>query len=81
MDRIRYAADKPQDCKYCYFWQGKVKGCQRQQCYYFLPEKPKEAVTNISPVQGECKDCPYGRIEPCVGYCIDKILHEMKGCT
>lgn len=25
MSEIRYASDKPKECKYCYYWEGKRK--------------------------------------------------------
>lgn len=50
-----YAADKPSDCHYCYFWKNGRKGCRlgRNNCYYLisLPPKPKS----------ECDGCPYTR--------------------
>ena len=56
-----YAADKPSDCHYCYFWTNGRKGCRlgRDNCYYLisLPPKPKS----------ECDGCPYGRDHPCIG--------------
>ena len=52
-----YAADKPSDCHYCYFWTNGRKGCRlgRNNCYYLisLPPKPKS----------ECDGCvPMGEI-------------------
>ncbi len=38
-DNRRYAADRPGDCKHCYFWKGKRKGCSQEECYYLLPEE------------------------------------------
>lgn len=38
---VRYADDKPKDCKYCYFWGGKKKGCTLggvENCYYLIKE-------------------------------------------
>lgn len=26
---------------------------------------------------GDCRDCPYGKHAPCIGFCLAKILHEM----
>lgn len=47
MSEVRYASDKPKECKYCYYWEGKRKGCLlgEERCYYILPpedEKEKE---------------------------------------
>ena len=50
-----YAADKPSDCHYCYFWTNSRKGYHlgRNNRYYLisLPPKPKL----------ECDGCPYTR--------------------
>ena len=81
----RYAPDKPKECKHCYFWKGKQKGCSQKECYYLLPEdskEPAEAQGNLSmPKSGEngnCRGCPYGRHSPCIGYCLRKIMWEMR---
>ena len=55
MSKPVYAADKPSDCHYCYFWTNGRKGCHlgRNNRYYLisLPPKPKS----------ECDGCPYTR--------------------
>ena len=40
----RYEEDKPGDCRYCYYWAGRIRGCSRKECWYLipLPEKPKK---------------------------------------
>ena len=67
MSKPVYAADKPSDCHYCYYWTNGRKGCRlgRNNCYYLisLPPKPKS----------ECDGCPYGRDHPCIGWCTKKI--------
>lgn len=68
---VRYAEDKPKDCKYCYFWGGRKKGCElgEENCYYRLPdEKPTKKKKSV------CDGCPYGRNNPCVGFCMKKIM-------
>ena len=69
MSEIRYAADKPKECKYCFFWGGKKKGCElgEERCYYILPEKKK------AEPKSPCDGCPYGRVSPCIGYCLREI--------
>ena len=44
MSEIKYAEDKPKDCKYCYWWGGRKKGCQLgvENCYYIIQEKKPE---------------------------------------
>ena len=81
----RYAPDKPKECKHCYFWKGKQKGCSQKECCYLLPEdskEPGEAQGNLpmpkSGENGNCLGCPYGRHSPCIGYCLQKIMWEMR---
>ena len=85
-DNRRYAADRPGDCKHCYFWKGKRKGCSQEECYYLLPnESPASVDVSENPLPqefsanggGGCQGCPYGRHSPCIGYCLKKILREM----
>ena len=74
MGDIRYAYDKPKDCRYCYWWGGKKEGCTlgEEDCYYRLPDltpdKPKS----------RCDSCSYKRSLPCVGYCIRDIVKETR---
>lgn len=76
-DNRRYAEDKPKACRYCYFWQGKGKGCELAECYYLLPQEPG---TPPEADDGEisCRGCPYGKHSPCIGYCLEKILRELR---
>lgn len=71
MDKNIYAEDKPKDCRYCYFWRGKRKGCELgvENCYYIIKVQPKP--------KSECDGCPYGRVNPCIGWCTKKIMREM----
>lgn len=71
MDKNIYAKDKPKDCRYCYFWRGKRKGCKlgEENCYYIIKAKPKP--------KSECDGCPYGRVNPCIGWCTKKVMREM----
>lgn len=71
-DNQRYAKDKPENCAGCYFWNHKKKACTQEKCYYLLPE------TETGSAYGECAGCPYGRVSPCIGYCLLKILQEMR---
>lgn len=64
---------KPWSCKYCYWWEGKKKGCSLKQCHYLLSEKKKAVKTT------PCSGCPYGKHVPCIGYCIARLHSEMKG--
>lgn len=84
-DRGRYAADKPKECRHCYFWRGKRKGCSQKECYYLFPEEskglriePGKLSLQQSSETGDCQCCPYGRHSPCIGYCIQKIMWEMR---
>lgn len=80
-----YAADKPSECRYCYFWRGKRKGCGRTECFYLLSEGilekenlPGRDVGQTIGENGSCQGCAYGKHAPCIGYCIKKLLLEMK---
>lgn len=70
----RYGANKPKDCKYCYYWGGKYKGCtlSEERCYYLLPEEKEKKPQN------PCDDCPYGKNSPCIGYCLRSIMAETR---
>lgn len=68
-----YQKDKPWSCAYCYWW-GK-SGCTADECWYLESEKEEKPIT-YGP--GDCKNCPYGKHQPCIGYCIASIYKEMK---
>ena len=69
MSKTVYAADKPNDCRYCYFWKNKGCSLGKENCYYLIsvPSMPKS----------ECDGCPYGRHSPCIGWCTKQIMREM----
>ena len=71
-----YREDKPWSCRYCYWWEGLKKGCDRAQCYYLLPER--EPVKPEPRGFGNCSCCAYGRVQPCVGFCMARIECMMK---
>lgn len=70
MSKNVYAADKPNDCRYCYFWKNNGVGCESGTENRYYRVQPKKAVS-------ECSDCPYGRASPCIGWCTKQILKEM----
>lgn len=76
MDKEQYAEDKPIDCSYCYFWHSWKEKCVRERCYYLLPQMNGAAREDEG--FGDCKVCPYGQHSPCIGYCLQKILREMR---
>ena len=77
IDGIMYSAYRPRECRFCYFWEGKRRGCNQKECYYLIG--PEESETKQEePVPGRCPGCPYGRVHLCIGYCTAKILKEMK---
>ncbi|MCD8249308.1 MAG: hypothetical protein LUC60_05595 [Lachnospiraceae bacterium] len=71
--KVKYAEDKPKDCTYCYFWLGGRKGCRIDTCFYLEESEEDGADPDES-----CEGCPYGRDAPCIGYCLRKIMREMK---
>ena len=38
MDGIRYHASRPADCRHCFFWKNRKKGCilGKEDCYYLI---------------------------------------------
>lgn len=71
--KTQYAADKPSDCRYCYYWKNTRKGCSlgKANCYYRISPPPKS--------KSDCDGCPYGRAQPCIGWCTKKLLREVIG--
>lgn len=68
---VRYAEDKPKDCRYCNFWNEKNKECRLgvENCYYLVPDEEM-----INKKKSICDGCPYGRNAPCIGFCMKKII-------
>lgn len=80
-DSRRFADVKPSKCTYCYFWKEKEKSCRRTECYYLLSDEEmgsEEMLRSDSEEVWDCESCPYGRNFPCIGYCLRRILLEMK---
>lgn len=72
----KYAADKPENCKHCYFWKRNKKCCGlgEENCYYLITTSLKKKP------ESECDGCPYGREHPCIGWCTKKIMREIGLC-
>ncbi len=72
--RIKYASDKPKNCKGCYYWSGSRYGCKlgESQCYYILPQERSKKE------KSPCDGCPYGRVNPCIGYCIKNLRDKQR---
>ncbi|MCD8019801.1 MAG: hypothetical protein LUF92_09555, partial [Clostridiales bacterium] len=69
---VRYSRDKPKDCKFCYYWQGREKGCLmgEDNCAYLIrEEEPAE--------RSRCDGCPYGRYSPCIGWCTVDVINAV----
>lgn len=67
-NRPRYAREKPEECSQCFFWQDKRKRCTiggHSNCYYLM-EAPLRK-------QSICDTCSFGKIRPCVGFCIRQL--------
>ncbi len=82
-DNRKYARDKPSDCAYCYFWSINKKCCGQKECYYLLTDTDSESAVpktedTMPEEAGNCETCVYGKNSPCIGYCIKKILLEMR---
>lgn len=80
----RYAPDKPQECRFCYFWDSSRKRCRQKACWYLLtsekdrPGKDRRGSRQDDAGEGNCSGCPYGRHYPCIGYCMKNLMEEMK---
>lgn len=63
---VRYYESRPKNCKGCFFWKNKRKGCSlgEENCYY-LAEAPHP--------ESPCKHCCYG---PCISFCMRKVLGQ-----
>ena len=48
MGGIRYQASRPADCRHCFFWKNRKKGCVlgKENCYYLI-EPPKGLLTSL----------------------------------
>ena len=66
-----YAADKPEDCRYCYFGTRKGECTRHSECYYVIKRNNQTRKTCA-------KDCPYGAHWPCIGWCTRKILEKKR---
>lgn len=69
---VKYADDRPSDCNICSWWDSKENKCKlgEENCYYLIPDaRPKR-------IQNPCLGCPYGKSNPCVGFCMRKILRK-----
>ena len=72
MKTLKLAEDKPKDCKFCYYWGGKKKGCilgGEGKCFYLIKEQPPVKKT-------KCTDCPYKKKGPCIGWCTRDLLQK-----
>ena len=67
IDGVRYYADRPRNCRGCYFWKNRKAGCTlgKENCYY-LAESPKK--------KSPCDGCCYA---PCIGVCMKKCMNEV----
>lgn len=50
--QAEYAADKPNDCRFCYFWKNDSTGCSlgKDNCYYLISlcrPSPKASATAV----------------------------------
>ena len=73
MSGYKYAHDKPEDCRNCFFYDQCRSKCRLGQmnCYYLIAVDEKEDFP--------CDTCPYHREEaPCIGFCMAKIVAEWR---
>lgn len=75
-DRKRFAPDKPQDCRTVIFGISGNVDVQKIACL-LLPEVKQDHGGKNGNL-GNCSTCPYGKHSPCIGFCLQKILTEMR---
>lgn len=65
--KTQYAADKPSDCRYCYYWKNKRTGCSlgKANCYYRISPPPK--------LKSDCDGCPYIRLTNLIPELLDMV--------
>ena len=58
IDGVRYYADRPHDCRKCFFWKNRKVGCTlgKENCYY-LAETVKTEQENVSLRYGVVAEC------------------------
>lgn len=70
IDGARYYADRPNDCRDCFFWKNNKRRCtlKEHNCYYLAAPMPKV---------NKCNNCPYARGRACVTLSCYKELAAM----
>lgn len=71
----KYLPGKPISCVYCFWWLGRKKGCANTDCYYRIRNRTDKKKQEM---KKNCEGCPYGKHAPCIGYCMDRLLKEMR---
>ena len=56
IDGVRYYAERPHDCRKCFFWKNRKVGCTlgRENCYYLAEVIKTEQ-------EKKCENCPYAK--------------------
>ncbi|MFR3947168.1 MAG: hypothetical protein ACLTZM_08775 [Ruminococcus sp.] len=71
-DKERYAQDKPKNCAYCYFWSVGKKACTKKAAI-ICSRSRKQRKRRGTAKAARMESIPRG-----IGYCLAKILWEMK---
>ena len=80
IDGVRYYAERPHDCRKCFFWKNRKVGCTlgRENCYYLAEVIKTEQ-------EKKCENCPYAKGQPCVSAScykdLEKWLQERRART
>jgi hypothetical protein len=71
IDGVRYYAERPHDCRKCFFWKNRKVGCTlgRENCYYLAEVIKTEQ-------EKKCENCPYAKGQPCVSASCYKDLEK-----
>lgn len=57
-----------------YFTESPYEGLMRQK-----PEAGRTALSPEPPLEGRCRDCPYGSARPCIGICLRELIQAGAG--
>ena len=73
MSEVKYAEDRPKDCRYCYFWSGR-----KRPVIWVVKKTATTGYVRRDPAQ-RIDGCPYRQEPKCVSLCMKKILKDWKG--
>ncbi len=76
---IKDVAGEMSDCRFCLWWGGRSRGCERENGCFLRNEFSDAAIARKIREGSVCYGCPYGRVRPCIGWCMRNLLGEKGG--